>query len=37
MGISTQKGELGEAEVIAALEGLGYDLAIPFGHASPST
>ena len=35
MGLTTQKGELGEAMVLADLQRKGYGVAIPFGHDLP--
>jgi hypothetical protein len=35
MGITTQKGEIGEAMVLADLRRKGYGVAIPFGHDLP--
>lgn len=35
MGITTRKGELGEAMVLADLQRKGYAVAIPFGHDLP--
>lgn len=32
MGVTNQKGELGEAMVLADLQRKGYGVAIPFGH-----
>ena len=35
MGVTTRKGELGEAMVLAYLQRKGYGVAIPFGHDLP--
>ena len=35
MGRTTDKGEMGEAEVIVALKRMGYQFAIPLGHSLP--
>jgi hypothetical protein len=35
MGVTTQKGELGEAMVLADLQRKGYGVALPFGHDVP--
>lgn len=35
MGITTLKGEIGEAMVIADLDKRGFGVAIPFGHDVP--
>ncbi|MFP3914222.1 MAG: hypothetical protein ACLFWM_05055 [Actinomycetota bacterium] len=35
MGITTIKGEIGEAMVIADLKGRGFGIALPFGHDVP--
>lgn len=35
MGITSQKGEIGEAMVLADLRRKGYGVAIPFGHDLP--
>ena len=35
MGLTTDKGEIGEAEVIADLRRRGHGVAIPFGHSLP--
>jgi hypothetical protein len=35
MGLTTQKGEIGEAMVLADLQRKGYGVAIPFGHDLP--
>lgn len=35
MGMTTRKGELGEAMVLADLQRKGYGVAIPFGHDLP--
>jgi len=35
MGITNEKGELGEAMVLADLQRKGYGVAIPFGHDLP--
>jgi hypothetical protein len=35
MGVTTRKGEIGEAMVLADLQCKGYGVAIPFGHDLP--
>ena len=35
MGLTTDKGEIGEAEVIADLRRRGHGVAIPIGHSLP--
>src|SRR4051794_29658742 len=35
MGITNQKGEIGEAMILADLQRKGYGVAIPFGHDLP--
>jgi hypothetical protein len=35
VGLTTDKGEIGEAEVIADLRRRGHGVAIPFGHSLP--
>lgn len=35
MGVTTRKGELGEAMILADLQRKGYGVAIPFGHDLP--
>ena len=35
MGATTEKGEIGEAEVIADLRRQGHGVSIPLGHSHP--
>jgi hypothetical protein len=35
MGVTTRKGEIGEAMVLADLQRKGYGVAVPFGHDLP--